>query len=307
MKPDEIKKKRVLFSALNWGMGHVSRSIGLVSQLIENDNTLFIACDENQKQIFQCYFPNVEYIQHEGYPFQFRGKGDFSGDFMRNWSKLSSRLKKEPIEVELLVDKHEIDTVISDHRYGFRSDKVSSVFITHQLNLPVKWYQKSIQAIHVRLLRKYHHIWVMDFADSRLAGELSRNKKSLPVEYIGPYSRFMNYDLPVVKNNTTVVIASGPLIYAQLFLGNQLNKSSPNDNVVVVAPKKVVSPNEILRISNNWLEQDQVILNAQKIISNTGYTTIMDLFFLKAECELYSTKGQSEQEYLFTLHGEKNK
>jgi hypothetical protein len=51
MLPSEIQNKRVLISPLNWGMGHVSRCIGLVNQLISQENSIYIACDEEQQQI----------------------------------------------------------------------------------------------------------------------------------------------------------------------------------------------------------------------------------------------------------------
>ena len=81
MKPEEIQNQRILFSALNWGMGHVSRSIPLIHQLKNQDNILFIACSPAQQKIFEAYFDNLNFIHHEDYPFRFNGRGNFSFDF----------------------------------------------------------------------------------------------------------------------------------------------------------------------------------------------------------------------------------
>ena len=75
MVPSEIKEKRILISVLNWGMGHVSRSIGLIHQLIQQGNIIHVACSENQKKVYQEYFDSVIFIDHNDYPFEFGGKG----------------------------------------------------------------------------------------------------------------------------------------------------------------------------------------------------------------------------------------
>ncbi len=45
-------------------------------------------------------------------------------------------------------------------------------------------------------------------------------------------------------------------------------------------------------------EINNVILSSEKIISRSGYTSIMDYFLLEKSAILIPTPGQSEQEYL---------
>ncbi|MBL1279222.1 MAG: hypothetical protein COA33_003080 [Fluviicola sp.] len=300
MLPQEIKNKRILISVLNWGIGHVSRSIGLIQQLIEQENTVVIACDEVQKDIFSQYFSEIQFIAHDGYPFLFKGRGNFATDLLKSSKNLSARMRKEQKEVEKYIIEHQIDLVLSDHRYGFISTVVDSVFITHQLNLPVKWYQFAAQKLHVNLLRKFSEIWILDFEDNRLAGKLSKNIKGLDCEYIGPYSRFMSCD-SVEKTGGTIIVASGPLIYAQQFVNEQF-LDEQSEKTKVIAPSGVSIPVGVERIASNWKTQDSELLKAKKIISRSGYSTIMDLHFLKCDSELTPTKGQLEQIYLSSLH-----
>lgn len=301
MLPQDIQNKRILISVLNWGMGHVSRSIGIIYQLIKQENTVIIACDDSQKKIFSEYFPELQFISHEGYPFQFDGKGNFRWDLTKRLSKLKTRLTEERKQVTSYVGQHNIDVVLSDHRYGFLSKDVPSVFITHQVNLPVKWYEKIVDSFHKRLMSSFRFIWVLDFDDSRLAGRLSQVDKNDKCIHIGPYSRFMLYDKVISKSATQLLVASGPIIYAQLFVDNQLDKQSAV-NLKVIAPTDVVVPREFERVANNWHSQDQAFLVAQKIISRPGYSTIMDAHFLECETEFYPTPGQEEQIYLNGLH-----
>ena len=117
MRPETIFNKTILLSPLNWGMGHVARCISLIHQLIQQENRLIIACSESQKQIFKSYFPDLVYENHEGYPFKFNGKGNFGKDLLFSFFNLNKRLKREKKEVNELVEKYDVDIILSDHRY----------------------------------------------------------------------------------------------------------------------------------------------------------------------------------------------
>lgn len=298
MKLSEVQNQRILYAALNWGMGHVARSIGLIEKLIEQGNEIILACDDFQREIFKEYFPNILMEELSPYPFKFKGKGNFEWDLLRNCFSLYNHQSKEQKRTEELIKTHQIDAVISDHRYGFRSDSLPSIFVTHQLQLPVKWIEKPVQMWHTSLLKKFNKIWVMDFEDSRLAGELSKNKSELDCEFIGPYSRFQNQKvLDDVKG--TILIASGPNIYAQQLIDEVLETQKIDK---VIARSSLVVPSETQKVAAKWKELDQHILSCERIISRSGYTTILDNYFLNKKLKMIPTKGQSEQEYLFEFH-----
>lgn len=307
MLPTDIKKQRVLLSPLNWGMGHVSRCIGLIDILLRNDNTIFIACSADQQAIFQQYFKDVTFIDHDGYPFEFGGKGKFSLDLLKSFSALKRRQNEERTQVENYVDFFEIDCVISDHRYGFRSRKVNSIFLTHQLNLPVKWYERWVQNIHINYLRSFDEIWVLDTEDSKYAGKLSRNDAGLTVQYIGILSRFGRYVLKETKTIDSLIVVSGPAIYAKQFLEQQLESFKTDEgHNVLIAPKEILEALEIENShpSNDWLKCDDYFLSSKKLISRSGYSTLMDAICLEIPCEITATPGQAEQEYLMLFWNE---
>ena len=297
MKPSDITNSTILFSPLNWGMGHVSRSISLLDELIENGNRIIVACDEDQRKIYKCYFDNVRYANHEGYPFEFGGKGNFAWDLSKRMSSLNQRMRQERGEVEKMVDKYKVDVVLSDHRYGFFSMKVPSIFITHQVNLPTRWYEWSVASVHRSLMGLFSTIWVMDESSNRLAGKLSKSSRDKRIEFIGPYTRFSRYEIPKERNGKTVLILSGPDIYAK-----QLLDAFENQADLIIGRESVIKSTEKFVTPKDWLEQDQIILNASKIISRSGYSTIMDLDYLGAESVLIPTIGQREQVYLAKFH-----
>lgn len=295
MKPAEINNKRILLSALNWGFGHVSRSIGVLDQLQNQGNDLVIAGDLDQLEVFKLYFPSAELIELEGYPFEFKGRGNFGSDLFNSRKELIARLNKELKETEQIVQERNIDIVISDHRYGFRSNSAKSVFMTHQLSLPLKWYQKPIQYVQNRLLAKFDHIWVLDDEDNRFGGKLSVARKGQNCLYIGPYSRFARYGKQGFTKEESVLILSGPRIYAEQLI--EFMNDRTFDTIISGFP---IDKENV--ITGDWLKQDEAILLAKSITSRSGYSTIMDAHFLGAEIDLIPTPGQKEQLYLAKLH-----
>lgn len=306
MKPENIHNQRILISPLNWGMGHVARCIGMIHQLQNQGNEMFIACDEAQKVIFDDYFEGITYISHDGYPFYFGGKGQFGFDLIRRMSSLSKRLKRERIEVEEMIVNHAIDYVISDHRYGFISSKVPSIFMTHQVHLPLKWYENYVGKVHRKLMSKFDFVWILDDELSSLAGKLSANCPKNGI-YIGPYSRFSIYEDEVEKKIDHVLIASGPNIYARILIDEVLEARSQFPNLTIVHSTNMkISPIDAREVKGTWKEKDQAIRAARHIISYSGYSTLMDCHVLGIPATVYPTKGQAEQEYLAKRWKEKS-
>lgn len=307
MKVEELVSKRILISPLNWGFGHVSRCIPLISKLLKQNNLIYIACDNQQKDIFQFYFSDslITYLSHEGYPFQFSGNGNFSWDLLLSLRKLANRSRLELKEVEQLVVRYGIDVVISDHRYAFRSKKCTSIFMTHQLNLPIRWFQFPFNYHHKHQIKKYDFIWLVDDESKNLAGKLSQIKNQKNAVYIGGLSRFQLYEKSKEKTDL-VLIVSGPKEYWKSLFELFRIKLISGEITKILGPKEIY--NEINRLklsqkfisSENWKEADKELLNAKKIFGYIGYTTVMDVEELTCESFLIPCPGQLEQIYLST-------
>jgi len=299
----EVEGMNVLISPLNWGMGHVSRSIALITELVQQKNQVYFAGDEDQIRMVRSYHPDIKIIHHLGYPFRFGAKGNFGLDLAFSYPALNKRLKEERKEVEKYVSENKIDLVISDHRYGFLSEKVPSVLLTHQVNLPVKWHEQWVQKIHHNLLAKFNRIWVPDYEDSRLSGDLSKNPGSFDLEFIGPLSRFKDIDKDRIRDLEVVIMISGPDVYGEKFLKKQMKNAELRDAIYLVSPflkEKFEGESNVIATSD-WTQSDQLILKTKKLIAPSGYSTIMDLEFLNIASDLTPTVGQREQEYLYKL------
>jgi UDP:flavonoid glycosyltransferase YjiC (YdhE family) len=311
MLPSDILNKRILISPLNWGMGHVSRCIPLIDLFLRNGNEVFVACDESQRAIFEDYFSELNFINHLGYPFKFGKQGNFGLDLARQFRQLNGRLSSEEKEVNQYVEEFEIDFIISDHRYGFKSTKVPSIFITHQLHLPVKWYEKWVQKIHLSFLKQFDEIWIPDNQNSDFSGSLSERIEGLKIQYIGIQSRFQLYELPLIKSIEKTIIVSGPDVYAERFALEQIkSERNSNQDCVMILPESIVlkeiPANFSIQLSTDWKECDRIILQSKKVVSRCGYSTLMDLGVLKVPFEITPTPGQREQEYLYDLRYKKS-
>ncbi len=305
MYPEDLCGKKILISPLNWGMGHVSRCIPLIKKLAKQNNQIFIACSNSQRIVFESYFEkDIVYILHEEYPFRFRGRGNFIFDVLMNSNELKKRYKSEFIEVKNIIQNYGINIVISDHRYGFRSKHCISIFMTHQLLLPLPWYFIGGQYWHKKQVSKFDFQWIVDNENNRLAGKLS-NKSDYPnALYIGNLSRFCEVSSDKTNNIKGVLIISGPSAYYEnLFQSFQKQLESDEIELIIGNDKaynvfKNLNYSIAFHNSKNWRVTDKLILSAKKIFGYCGYSTLMDIKYLKCEFHLIACPGQLEQMYL---------
>ncbi|MCE2712861.1 MAG: hypothetical protein LW688_10025, partial [Cryomorphaceae bacterium] len=160
-------------------------------------------------------------------------------------------------------------------------------------------YESPAQWIHHKLIQRFNELWVLDNPSNEFAGKLSR-LNCLMGQYIGPQSRFSLYDQRR-GGGGKVCIVSGPEPFARQLV-SEIQSLDGKDMTVVLPPnlREIELPEHINRVySDDWIRADNAILSADHIVSRSGYSTLMDLIELKVSFELYPTKGQSEQEYLY--------
>lgn len=306
MKLNEVTNQRILFSPLNWGLGHVTRCIGLIKQLQKQGNQFFIACDEQQQAIFENYLEQCVYIRHAGYPFTFKGKGKFATDLILSRKQLLARFAKEQTEIDSFIESHHIEFIIADHRYGFFSKKVFSVFLTHQIQLPISKLLFPIQWIHRQLMRNFNEIWCLDDENNSLAGKLSQKIPEIPIEYIGWFSRFEHLET-LEPTFDAVFMVSGPTPYNTQFLHDVLEFCEKNQGqFACITPhfdyRTRIPENLKLVVASDWKAEDLLVHLSKFVVSRTGYSTLMDLKMTNKKAVLIPTPGQAEQLYLAKLH-----
>ncbi len=299
--------KSVLVTPLDWGLGHATRCVPVIHELLKRKCTVFIAGFGDSLTLLKKEFPLLPSFLLPGYHPVYSTKGQMVGKMVLQVPKFIQVITREHAEVEAIVAKHKIDLVISDNRYGCWSGKVPSIIITHQLNILMpkgfEWLAGTIRYINYKLIKKFSYCWVPDYADKErsLSGKLSYyDRSSLPnVIHVGPLSRFQ---LTANQNSFDVVcILSGPepqrTIFANL-VTRQLKASDLRYFVVHgnYSGAEFFSEHEAAILNTDALQT--VISKSTLVIARSGYSTIMDLAVLGKQGIVVPTPGQTEQEYL---------
>ncbi|MDO5970649.1 glycosyltransferase [Flavivirga aquimarina] len=299
-------KKRILVAPLNWGLGHATRSIPIIYELIKHGFEPIIASDGVALTLLQKEFPKLSSIELPSYNVTYAKKrAHFKLKMIKDSPKLLKAIKAEKKATKLIVETHNIKGIISDNRLGVYSKKVPSVFITHQLNVLTGSTTWLSTKMHQKIIKKFNVCWVPDTeGDINLSGKLGhRNNFEIPTEYIGPLSRFENKRLEIKTD--LMVLISGPepqrtLLEKKLFLELKNYKG----NVFFV--KGIMEKEQTIQIIGNMTVYnfmtsnllEKTINESALIISRSGYTTIMDLAKLNKKAFFIPTPGQFEQEYL---------
>ncbi len=300
-----IKNKKILFAVLNWGLGHATRSIPLINELIKNNNEIILASDGQALDLLQKEFPKLQSEKLPAYNIHYSSnKYLFLIDLVFQTPKIIKAIRNEHQKTKELVSKYNIDYIISDNRYGVYQKDVYSVFMTHQLRVLsglTTWFSTKIQ----KKLIKSNEIWIPDFeGDDNLSGKLSHNVKiDKKTIYLGVLSRFKYKEVP--KQYDILAILSGVEPQRSLLEKILLREFQKSDKKIGLVQGVVENEQKLTHINGidiyNYLLSDELenLINASEIIiSRSGYTSIMDYYVLKKKVFFIPTPGQTEQIYL---------
>lgn len=301
----------VLIAPLDWGLGHATRCIPIIRELVRQGARVLLICSGPQKILLRAEFPDLEILDLPGYGIRYQ-----QGIFLK-WGLvfkvpfLLKQIRRENRWLAHIIHSRKPDAVISDNRYGLYHPDLYSVFITHQLAIRTGMgsiVDRIITKWNFRLIRKFSVCWVPDWPGKiSMAGRLSHPSKKppFPIIYIGILSRFKSLHEKTVKN-TLLVLFSGPEPQRTQFedcILPQLPMLSMQCTVVRGLPgTKAAGPISVdhIRIIDHLpADELNVLLNASELIlTRSGYSSIMDLVQSGRNGILVPTPGQTEQEYL---------
>ena len=300
-----------LIAPLDWGLGHATRCVPIINECLAKGEKVIIAADGAAAAFLKSEFPNLTHIRLKGWRMRYFWPLPLAIFLQLPFFGISILLEHK--RLQRIIKQNGISRVISDNRYGLWSRNADCTIITHQLyiQLPhwLKPFEKPLHAFTARLLRRFAHIWVPDYADApkSLSGALSHGGAlDVKVEYIGPLSRFtadcMNE--PALPVPTVLVVLSGPGRQKQRFAKRVLKhlKGTAKRILVVGAEPnlkyQVTDGNALIVNHLPTAELNALLKLAPHVIARSGYTTIMDLHRIGRRAILFPTKGQWEQEHL---------
>lgn len=309
-------KRKVLIAPLDWGLGHTTRCIPIINELLVQGFEVLIAAEKAGAILLEKEFPTVKILALKGYNISYsKNKKFFLGKMLLQLPKIIAAITYEKNWLTKIIDEHKIDIVIADNRFGLCNKKAQCIFITHQLYIKTEnnFIEKITQKINYKYINQFNECWVIDdVAENSLAGELAHPLKmpTIPVKYIGILSRFKK-DV-ITKSVDVVFLLSGPEPQRTIFENIILAQvKSLTLKIVLVRglpaePVKLIHENVTCfnHLPASYL--NELLLMSKIVIARSGYTTVMDLATLQLPAIFIPTPGQTEQEYLARYLAEKN-
>ena len=306
------QKARILLAPLDWGLGHATRCIPLMTNLIESCSAkITVAATGPQQAIIREAFPETQFLTTPLYDIKYhKNRAVTVARLVFAMPGILQTIRAEAKWLEAVLREQHFDAIISDNRYGLSNPAIPSYFITHQLLVKTAFgdaVNRLLQRRLYKLINRFSECWVPDYANEpSLAGELSHpaHLPAIPLRYIGPLSRLKA--IPPNGNTQLLVLLSGPEPQRTLLENRILAQwnARPGESMVLVRglplEKTTLTPIRNARIYNHLAtdELSQELANARAVLCRSGYSSIMDLLPLEKQCFMVATPGQTEQEYL---------
>lgn len=294
MQIEAVKDKTVVVAPLDWGMGHVTRCVPLIRQFLEQKCRVIFAGTAFQSSFIQKDFPGLICENIEGYNVSLDPSKSTYFQMLQQGLKLRKVIRREQAVAREIQKKYQAEVILSDNRYGFRSDKACNIFLTHQLSPPVPFMRAQLTNRLKKYVDQFDCCWIPDSIEHPIVSELNDVKLKIPITKIGWLCRFRKMNSPNYKYEV-LFISSGPLPQRHEFerqILYQLNDANaafvcPDDEVIKTA-----------HINPSTEDLNQLINDSKWVVSRSGYTTVMEMISLQKKAYLMPTPGQYEQEWL---------
>ncbi len=306
----QIQGDRVLVAPLDWGLGHATRCVPIIKSLLNHQKKVFLAGSGNSFSFLKKEFPKLECVELPSMSVLYSKKGSLIGAMIKQLPYFIFQIFKEHFLLKRIVCRYDIQTVISDNRFGLWCQSVESIYITHQIMVKMprgfRFLERAAYGLHKFFISRYNSCWIPDVeGEDNLSGDLSR-KYTLPKNaiFIGWLSRFSYFNFIESSPYKVLALISGPEPQRSIFEKEMLIKmKNISERCLLIRGLPFSNSTSILEnvhiVSHLDTKTLQFLLHKTPIIyCRSGYSTLMDLAVLKRRAVLLPTPGQTEQEYL---------
>ena len=89
-------RKRVLVCPLNWGLGHATRCIPIIAELITQEAEVMIAGDGDSLDLLKSEFPSLKYHHLKSKPITYSANGNMALQMLKSAPRLLQHRKLPP-------------------------------------------------------------------------------------------------------------------------------------------------------------------------------------------------------------------
>jgi UDP-N-acetylglucosamine transferase subunit ALG13 len=316
--PDS-RNPRVLVAPLDWGLGHATRCIPIIKELLNWKCEVIIASTGAQKALLQREFPSLTFVELAGYGISYdKNRALTILRLIATIPKILIRIKQEKAWLKQFSALSRPDLVIADNRYGLALPGVFCIFVTHQLRIRTSFGRIAdtiLQWMNYRFIEHFSRCWVPDVETGEgLAGALSHPTRlpDIPTKYIGWLSRFGKISqqdgdsAPDADDPELLMLLSGPEPQRSLFEASIITQAGRNPCRMILVRGLPAGGPMLSDIPSGLIvydhlpaaELESLMKKARLVVARSGYSTVMDLARLGKRSLLIPTPGQPEQEYL---------
>lgn len=301
--------KTILVAPLNWGLGHATRCIPIIKELIAQNQNVILASDGHALNLLKEEFPNLKIIELPGYDIKYPKNDQMIVKIASQLPKILLTAFIEHRALTKIIKENNVAAIISDNRFGLFSRKIPSVFISHQLNILPSRKRDIVTSIVTKLnftfISKFSECWIPDYeGEAGITGSLIHISPDIKYKYLGILSRFSAKKTNVKKKFKILVILSGPEPQRTI-LENILRHQLLELNYSTLFVRGITESNNVEQLGKIEIRDhcnssflQKAIEESEIIISRTGHTTVMDLIATEKRGLLIPTPGQPEQLYL---------
>jgi uncharacterized protein (TIGR00661 family) len=304
---------KILISPLSWGLGHATRDMPIINDLIARGHTVGVAATGIALEFLSREFPDLAFYDVPDYPSPYTSDGFSVPRVVALLPIMMDHIGREHRVIARIVRREGYDLVIGDNRFGAFSKDVPCIFISHQIRFStpgnIESVERMMEIFNGRYHRHFERVIVPDNPPGplSLSGKLGLARRPLTKRrayYAGILTDIRKQD--VVQDIDYLVSISGPKVtkdaLKQVILG-QIGGLPGKKIVLLGDPGADVEE----RLDNDTLikshagrnEMADLMNRAKFVITRSGYTTVMELAEIeKREILFVPTPGQTEQEYL---------
>jgi UDP-N-acetylglucosamine transferase subunit ALG13 len=314
--------RRILYGVYHWGLGHATRSLGLIRALLERGDHVIVMIQPGPgMRLLQSELGDAcEYFPFRDTPAPFsRYPAVFYLRMTASMPWVLAGYRREHRMTEALVAQRHLDCVISDSRLGVWSRAVPSYCIFHSIHQVVPFFSRFTQRVtewgQRHLLREFTRILIPDVAENGgLSGWLGHDPDfdwgAGRLVYIGPLSSVRRMD---VEQDIDVFFSVSGIEPQRSLLEKRVLAPLPklSGRIVVTLGKPGNGDGRRMLGDATVFDylgrerQAEMLNRARLVMTRSGYTTLMELAALGRKALFVPTPGQSEQEYLARFHRER--
>ncbi len=310
---------KILISPLSWGLGHATRDVAIIADLLDRGHTVGVAATGAALELLSREFADLKFYDVPDYPSPYTSGGFSIPRVLGLFPLIVREIAREHRTISRIIRREGYNLVISDNRFGAYAKDVPGLFISHQIRFStpgnIESIERMMEVFNGRYHRNFERVIIPDNPPGprSLSGKLGHAQRPVTrrkAYWAGIITDIRRQDVP--QDIDYLVSIAGPKVtkdaLREVIMG-QIGGLSGRKFILLgdpgAEPEERLDGETIVKSHAQRDEMATLMNRAKFIITRSGYTTVMELAELGKKGILFiPTPGQTEQEYLSDYYEE---